>query len=44
MAEELGYAHNCTVNLASILEARGVKCDRKSLLGKVATLEIGAQK
>ncbi|KAL5969233.1 Linear gramicidin synthase subunit A [Taenia solium] len=44
MGEELGYVHNCTVNLASILEARGVKCDRKSLIGKVATLKIGAQK
>ncbi|KAL5108011.1 Linear gramicidin synthase subunit A [Taenia crassiceps] len=44
MAEELGYVHNCTVNLASVLEARGVKCDRNSLLVKVATLKIGAQK
>ncbi|VDK38086.1 unnamed protein product [Taenia asiatica] len=44
MGEELGYVHNCTVNLASILEAHGVKCDRKSLIGRVATLKIGAQK
>ncbi|VDM16552.1 unnamed protein product [Hydatigera taeniaeformis] len=44
MAEELGYVYNCTVDLASILEARGVKCNRKSLLSKVATLKIVAEK
>nr|CDS22904.1 AMP dependent ligase [Echinococcus granulosus] len=40
MAEELGYVHNCTLNLASILEARGVKCNQKSLICKVSTLHL----